>query len=119
MGGSPCQSFSTVGNQKGLEDERGNLIFAYIKLVKQIKPKIFIFENVKGLLSNNKGNTFKKVLMAFKETGYKIYYDVLNAKNFGIPQHRERLYLIGFKNEVKKFEFPKPQPLKVKVRDFL
>ncbi|NLM63577.1 MAG: DNA cytosine methyltransferase [Mollicutes bacterium] len=119
VGGSPCQSFSSVGKRKGLNDERGNLIFSYINLIKQIEPEIFIFENVKGLLTHNKGETWKIVEQGFKSTGYKIYYDILNAKDYGIPQHRERLFLIGFKDKKRKFKFPEPQELKYKVKDFL
>lgn len=119
MGGSPCQSFSSVGKRKGLNDDRGNLIFAYIDLIKKIQPQIFMFENVKGLLSHNNGKTFKLVLEGFESTGYKICYKILNAKDFGIPQHRERLYLLGFKDKTFNFEFPKPIELKYKVKDFL
>ena len=119
MGGSPCQSFSSVGKRKGLDDDRGNLIFTYINLIKKIKPKIFMFENVKGLLTHDNGKTFEYVLKNFESTGYKIYYKVLNAKDYGIPQHRERLYLIGFKDKKTKFEFPEPIELKYKVKDFL
>ena len=85
MGGSPCQSFSIVGNMKGLEDDRGNLIFTYVKLIKAVQPNTFIFENVKGLLSNNGGETWKLLEAAFKNTGYQIQHKVLNAKDFGIP----------------------------------
>jgi len=118
MGGSPCQSFSIVGSMKGLEDDRGNLIFEFVKLVKKVQPKIFIFENVKGLLSNNKGETWRLLEAAFKKTGYQIQYKVLNAKDYGIPQHRERLFLVGFKTK-QKFEFPKPFGLGLTMQDLL
>ena len=119
VGGSPCQSFSSVGKRLGLDDDRGNLIYAYIDLIEKVQPEVFLFENVKGLLSHNKGQTWELVHEAFKQTGYEIYFDILNAKDFGIPQHRERLYLLGFKDKTKKFEFPKPEELKYKVKDFL
>lgn len=119
MGGSPCQSFSSVGKRKGLEDDRGNLIFAYINLIKKVQPKIFIFENVKGLMTHDNGKTFQIVMKEFESTGYKIYSDVLNAKDYGIPQHRERLYLVGFKDTATEFKFPDPIPLQYKVKDFL
>ena len=119
VGGSPCQSFSSVGFRKGLEDVRGNLIFEFIKLIKQIKPNVFIFENVKGLTTHNKGKTWKIIENEFKKTDYSISYKILNAKDYGIPQNRQRLYLIGFKNKRKNFEFPKPINLKYKVKDFL
>lgn len=118
VGGSPCQSFSTVGKRKGLDDDRGNLIHTFINLVKEIEPQIFIFENVKGLLTHNKGETWKNIYPLFKETNYDIHFEVLNAKDYGVPQHRERLYLIGFKQE-RKFTFPKPVELQYKVKDFL
>ena len=119
MGGSPCQSFSTVGARKGLEDDRGNLVFSFIHLIEKIKPNIFLFENVKGLLSHDKGKTFKEILNRFEATGYKIYYEVLNAKDYGIPQNRERLYLLGFKDLNFDFKFPNKMKLKYKVKDFL
>ena len=119
VGGSPCQSFSTAGKQKGLEDIRGTLIYSYINLINEIQPKVFIFENVKGLLQHNKGETWKVVFNEFKKTGYDLHYQILNAKDYGIPQHRERLFLIGFKEPRKDFQFPKPVELKYKVKDFL
>lgn len=118
VGGSPCQSFSSIGFQKGLEDSRGLLIFEFIRLVNEIKPKVFIFENVKGLLTNNKGETWKIIEQKFKNTGYDIYYKLLNAKYYGIPQSRTRLFVVGFLNKVD-FEFPKPIELKYKMSDFL
>ncbi|WP_342274357.1 DNA (cytosine-5-)-methyltransferase [Spiroplasma endosymbiont of Phycita roborella] len=118
VGGSPCQSFSSIGFQKGLEDTRGLLIFEFIRLVNEIKPKVFIFENVKGLLTNNKGQTWKIIEQKFKETGYNIHYKLLNAKDYGIPQSRNRLFVVGFLNETD-FKFPKPIELKYKMSDFL
>ena len=119
VGGSPCQSFSMVGKRKGLEDKRGILIFEFIRLVTEIEPEIFIFENVRGLLNHDGGRTFECVLDEFKATGYSIKYKVLNAKDYGIPQNRERLFLVGIKDKKHKFEFPEPMPLTLKVRDLL
>jgi len=119
VGGSPCQSFSSVGHRKGLEDDRGNLALAYVNLIKEVQPKVFIFENVKGLLTHDKGETWKYIYSLFEGTGYRLFYKVLNAKDFGIPQHRERIYLIGFKDSDAKFEFPQTIPLQYKVKDFL
>lgn len=119
VGGSPCQSFSMVGKRKGLEDKRGILIFEFIRLVTEIQPEIFIFENVRGLLNHDGGNTFKCVLEEFKDTGYSIQYKVLNAKDYGIPQNRERLFLLGIKDKSKKFKFPEPMELKIIVKDLL
>jgi DNA (cytosine-5)-methyltransferase 1 len=118
VGGSPCQSFSMVGKRKGLEDERGNLFFEFARLVDEIKPKVFIFENVKGLLSHDGGKTFKTIEGRIKELGYTYYKQVLNAKDYGIPQNRERLFIVGFLEE-RDFKFPSPIELKYKVKDFL
>lgn len=118
VGGSPCQSFSMVGKRKGLDDDRGNLFFEFARLVDEIKPKIFIFENVKGLLSHNRGKTFETIENRIKELGYIYHKQVLNAKDYGIPQNRERLFIIGFLGE-QKFEFPKTIPLEVTMQDFL
>lgn len=119
VGGSPCQSFSSVGKRKGLRDDRGNLVFSLIDAIDILKPKVFIFENVKGLLTMDKGKTFNDVILpSFKSTGYKIEFKVLNSKDFGIPQHRDRLFLIGYKSS-KAYAFPEPVPLTLKVKDLL
>lgn len=117
VGGSPCQSFSIMGNRKGLTDERGILVFEYIRLIKEIEPEVFIFENVPGLLS--KKETWEIVEKEFKSTGYTIYSDILNAIDFGIPQNRKRLFLVGFKNNPNSFEFPEGEPTNKTVFDFL
>ena len=119
IGGSPCQSFSMVGKRKGLKDDRGNLIFEYIRLIKDIKPKVFIFENVKGLLNHEQGETWKHIEKSFQDLGYSIKYQVLNAKNYGIPQNRERVFLVGFKDKNIDFEFPKPVKLEITMQDLL
>lgn len=117
VGGSPCQSFSMVGKRR-LEDERGLLVHQFIRLVKEIKPKNFIFENVKGLLSHNSGKTWELLLKEFQSLGYQIKYDVLNAKDYGIPQNRQRLFVVGF-IEKNKFVFPSPIPLTISMKDLL
>jgi len=121
VGGSPCQSFSFVGKQMGLEDKRGNLIFEFIRIIDECKPKLFIFENVKGLLTHDKGNTFKIVLDAFKSLNYNIQYDVLKATDYGIPQSRQRLFLIGILKETDiSINFPpQKQKLELKMSDLL
>jgi len=118
VGGSPCQSFSMVGKRKGLEDDRGNLFFEFARLVDEIKPKIFIFENVKGLLSHNGGKTFETIEKRIKKLGYTYYKRVLNAKDYGIPQNRERLFVVGFLGN-RNFEFPKQIPLEIAMQDLL
>jgi DNA (cytosine-5)-methyltransferase 1 len=119
VGGSPCQSFSMVGKRKGFEDTRGTLFYDFARVVKESQPKVFIFENVKGLVNHDKGNTFEVIKETFKELGYKINYQLLNAKNFGIPQHRERIFVVGFKDIETEFEFPESIPLEYKMQDFL
>ena len=118
VGGSPCQSFSMVGKRKGLEDFRGMLVYEFIRLIQEMQPKTFIFENVKGLLSHNRGNTWGSLQKSFEDLGYTIHGDVLNAKDFGIPQNRERLFIVGFKKK-RKFTLPKPVELELKMQDLL
>ncbi len=118
VGGAPCQSFSMVGKRKGLKDDRGNLTIHFIKKINEIKPKVFVFENVRALLSVDNGSAWKTVLKMFEKTGYDFSFNLLNAKNFGIPQNRERLFVIGFKNK-NDFRFPKPISLENTMQDFL
>lgn len=128
VGGSPCQSFSLVGKQRGLEDTRGTLFYEYARLVKEIQPKVFIYENVKAILSNDEGKTWETMKEVFSSLGYKVYYtfngkpSVLNARDYGIPQNRERMFVVGFREDVEleqEFEFPAPIPLEKKMQDFL
>ena len=98
-----CQSFSIAGKRAGFEDTRGTLFFYYVNAVKQVQPKYFIYENVKGMMSHDGGNTIKTVLQAFDEIGYEIDFDLFNSKYYGVPQNRERIYIVGRKkNEVYK-----------------
>lgn len=119
VGGSPCQSFSMVGKRKGLSDTRGTLFYEFARIVKETQPKVFIFENVKGLINHDGGKTFDTIKHTFDQLNYKYFYQVLNAKNYGIPQHRERIFVVGFKDKSIKFEFPKPIVLEYKMQDFL
>ena len=119
VGGSPCQSFSMVGKRKGLEDDRGLLIFQFCRLVNEIQPKMFIYENVKGLLNHNGGKTWKIIEKEFEKLGYKITKQIMNSKNYGIPQNRERLFVVGFKDHSVKFKFPKHIPLEITMKDLL
>lgn len=122
VGGSPCQSFSLVGKQRGLEDTRGTLFYEYARLVSEIRPKVFIYENVKAVLSNDNGKTWQKMQQVFSELGYNFYYKLLNAKDYGIPQNRERIFVVGFREDISldvPFEFPAPIPLEKKMQDFL
>ncbi len=121
VGGSPCQSFSIAGARGGFEDARGTLFYEFARLVKEIQPTVFIYENVYGVLTHDKGNTWKVMQNIFDELGYYYKWEILNAKDYGIPQGRRRLYVVGFKDkkEFDKFEFPKPQKLKYTMQDFL
>lgn len=121
-GGSPCQSFSTYGKKKGLEDARGTLFYDYARLIKEISPKVFIYENVKGLLTHDKGRTWEIIKNIFKKLNYKIYPKVLDAQNYGLPQMRERIFVIGIRNDIAKnakFQFPSPIPLTKTSREYL
>ncbi len=122
VGGSPCQSFSLVGKQRGLEDTRGTLFYEYARLVSEIRPKVFIYENVKAVLSNDEGRTWEVMKKVFTDLDYTWKQTVLNAKDFGIPQNRERIFVVGFRNDLKlnkDFEFPSPVELDKKLQDFL
>ena len=95
-GGFPCQSFSIAGKREGfLNKTKGTLLFEVARAVKQIKPRFVFLENVKGLLNHDKGNTFRTILNTFDELGYDVQWRVLNSKDFGVPQNRERVYIIG------------------------
>ena len=119
IGGAPCQSFSMVGKRGGLEDIRGTLVFQFIRVVEECAPKVFIFENVRGLLSQDDGKSWIKIQQKFEKLGYVIKYDVLNSKDYGVPQNRQRLFVIGFKNKRTNFSFPEPIPLKLEMKDLL
>jgi len=119
VGGSPCQSFSMVGKRRGFEDTRGTLFYEFARIVKESQPNVFIFENVKGLINHDSGNTFETIKATFDELGYKYFYQVMNSKDYGIPQHRERIFVIGFKNKKTDFTFPESIPLEYKMQDFL
>ncbi len=119
VGGSPCQSFSIAGKRGGFEDTRGTLFFEFARCVKEFQPEVFIYENVKGLMNHDKGKTFEVVLNTFEDLGYKYFYQLMNAKDYGIPQSRPRIFIIGFKNNNVDFKFPEKQELKTKMSDFL
>lgn len=119
VGGAPCQAFSIVGERRGFEDTRGTLFREFARIVKECEPKVFIFENVQGLFKHDGGKTWEVIKSTFEEyCGYDVHYQLLNSKNYGIPQHRERLYCIGFK-EPTHFAYPEPIQLKYRMYDFL
>lgn len=119
VGGSPCQSFSIIGKRAGLEDTRGTLFYDYARIIKESQPKVFLYENVLGMLTHDHGNTWKVINEVFNSLGYKIYTTTLNSMDFGIPQDRKRLFLVGFKNQDVNFSFPKPIKLRKNLFDFL
>lgn len=119
VGGAPCQAFSIVGDQLGFEDTRGTLFREFARVVKECKPKVFIFENVQGLFKHDGGRTWDVVRKTFEDyCGYDIHYQLLNARDYGVPQTRERLYCIGFRKKTK-FKYPAPIQLRYKMYDFL
>lgn len=100
VGGTPCQSFSIAGKRLGFEDTRGTVFFSYVNAIKQVQPKYFLFENVKGLMSHDKGNTIKVILKAFDEVGYDLDFEIFNSKYYGVPQNRERIYIVGVRKDL-------------------
>lgn len=119
VGGSPCQSFSLIGKRRGLDDARGTLFFDFARLVKEIQPKVFIFENVVGLLVHDHGKTWSVIKDIFASLNYDIHFSILNSKDYGIPQDRKRVFVVGFKNKSLNFQFPKPIKLEKFSYDFL
>lgn len=107
VGGPPCQAYSTVGKRL-IDDPRGKLFQEYYRVLKEVNPKMFVFENVKGLLSMAGGELIKTIVELFKTLGYKTEYKLLNAADFGAPQIRERVIIVGTKSEYE-YEFPRPQ----------
>ena len=107
LAGFPCQAFSHAGLKKGFEDTRGTLFFDIARIVSHHRPKAFLLENVKGLRGHDKGRTMKTIIKTLNEMEYYLHVEVLNAKHFGLPQNRERIFIVGFKNPVN-FNFPQP-----------
>ena len=118
VGGAPCQAFSMVGRRLGFEDARGTLFYEFARVIKETSPKVFIFENVKGLINHDNGRTWQVIHDIFEELGYDVHFRVLNSKEYGIPQHRERLFCVGFRRKTT-FKFPAPIPLEYIMYDFL
>lgn len=107
--GFPCQPFSVIGHKQGFSDERGILILEVVRILKDCKPKAFILENVKGLLTMENGLVLSKIISWLEETGYVVKYDILEAKDYGVPQIRKRLFIVGVRNDINiNFSFPKP-----------
>ena len=135
VAGFPCQSFSMAGKRGGFEDTRGTLFFNVAEFIKENQPKCFVLENVKGLLSHDSGKTYQTITDVLTNgggtlngqigidtidngLGYHVYAKVLNTKDYGVPQNRERIFLVGFK-EPRDFNFPKKMELKLRLKDLL
>lgn len=122
LAGFPCQAFSVAGYRKGFSDERGNLFFDLMRVIEEKLPSVLFLENVKNLVGHDKGKTFRIILEALEANGYHVKHKVLNASDYGnIPQNRERIYIVAFRNEedYHKFDFPQPQMLANKLKDFI
>jgi len=123
-GGYPCQSFSYAGNRLGIEDTRGTLFYDFALILDELKPKMFFAENVKGLVTHDKGKTFQTMLKVFEDVGYDVVYKVLNALDYGVAQKRQRVIIIGIRKDIKKivnedFQFPKPYKKQLMLKDIL
>lgn len=118
VGGAPCQAFSMVGKRLGFEDARGTLFYEFARIIKETEPKVFLFENVKGMLNHDNGRTWQVIHDIFEELGYDVHFRVLNSRDYGIPQNRERLFCLGFKKPTE-FKFPAPIELEYRMYDFL
>ena len=119
-GGAPCQSFSYAGKRLGLQDVRGTMFYYYATFLEKLQPKMFLFENVRGLLTHDNGQTYKTILDIFQQQGYTTTYRILNAWDYGVPQKRERLITIGIRNDLVKkcrFSYPKKHEYKPVIRD--
>lgn len=125
IGGFPCQPFSMMGQEQGFDDARGTLFFRVAEIVKykiqkRKKPKAIVLENVKGLLTHNQGKTFRTIKRILEEDlGYKVFVEILNSADYGVPQKRNRTYIVCFANKNAEFEFPKKKPLKKTVQGLL
>lgn len=119
--GFPCQAFSISGKQQGFEDSRGTLFFDVARIVKEKKPKVVFLENVKNFATHDSGKTLNVVKNTMIELGYSFQYNVLNSVNYGVPQKRERIYMVCFRNDIKRevFTFPTPFKLNIFVEDLL
>ena len=120
LAGFPCQAFSVAGKRGGFEDTRGTLFFDVARIIRAKQPKAFLLENVKGLLNHRSGRTLQTILHVLRdELHYDTYYQILNAKDFGLAQNRERIYIVGFRDSTNNFSFPLPTNKKVVLRDII
>lgn len=118
IGGPPCQSWSLAGAMKGIKDSRGQLLYDYVRLIEEKKPKFFLAENVPGMVCKTHYDEFEKFRDALKDIGYSISFQVLNANDYEVPQDRKRVFLVGLRDDLnKEFEFPKPISPKLTLKD--
>jgi DNA (cytosine-5)-methyltransferase 1 len=117
--GFPCQPFSVAGYKKGFEDTRGTLFFDIARIIEEKKPQAFILENVKGLFIHNNGQTLLRMKEVLESLGYSFFYKILRADDYGVPQNRQRLLMVGFREKEIDFKFPKPFPLQTTMSDIL
>ena len=118
LAGFPCQPFSIAGKQLGFADTRGTLFFNIEKILEEKQPYGFLLENVSRLVTHDKGRTFKVIIDKLENLGYTVYYKVLNTIDYGLPQLRKRIYIVGFKDNIH-FQFPKPDGTKITLEDIL
>ena len=122
VGGFPCQPFSTLGKLKGFEDDRGTLFFTIKEIIKKHDTKVVVLENVKNIVNHDSGKTFRKIKSDLEELGYYVNYKVLNSADYGIPQRRNRVYIVAFNKKYFNnvlFEYPEPMKLDLKAQDLL
>ena len=121
VGGSPCQSFSTFGKKQGLEDARGTLFYDYARIIQESNPKIFIYENVAAIKTNDHGHTWETMLSVWESLGYNIYHDILNAADYNHPQLRNRVFIVGIRKDIfhTAYQFPEKKKLTKKKKQIL
>ncbi|QEF30783.1 DNA (cytosine-5-)-methyltransferase [Helicobacter pylori] len=122
IGGFPCQPFSTLGSLQGFEDKRGTLFFTICEIIKKHRPKIVVLENVKNLINHNKGESFKRILFELNELDYQVNYNLLNTLDFGIPQQRNRVFIVALRKNSfinLEFVFPTKTSCKISALDLL
>lgn len=119
IGGPPCQSWSEAGSLRGIEDDRGQLFYDYIRILKETQPLFFVAENVSGMLAARNSEAVKNFIKLFEEAGYYVNLKMLNANDYDVPEDRDRVFYIGFRKDlgIKKFEYPEPQEYKPTLRD--
>ena len=120
IGGPPCQSWSEAGKSRGIKDDRGQLFFEFIRVLRDKKPLFFLAENVSGMLASRHSEALENIKNHFIDSGYDLSFEMLNAKDYGVAQDRKRVFFVGFRKDLKiKFEFPKPLKEKLTLKDII